>query len=109
MEGMEGNSVQKENKWTAPVFKNWNVEFWVAVLGLVIVLLPAILVKLFAFNPNMELTSESLIAQPSFNAATMLVGLVFSIYAMAKAKDNHATKTIALLALIVTIVRLLLQ
>ncbi len=109
MEEVKIEVVERTTKFSMPTFEKMNIELWMAVLGLVIGLLPAILIKLLAFSQNPMLTPDSLVAQPSFNAATVLVAFIFSTYALAKDKGHHATRTIALLALIVSIIRLLLQ
>lgn len=92
-----------------PNWQNMNLELWVGILGFIILLLPAILVKFMAFGSHPILTSTSLVTQQSFLSATVLVGLVFSLYALAYSKNNQAARTIAVIALIVAVVRLLLQ
>ncbi|MDB4939645.1 MAG: hypothetical protein JWO40_70 [Candidatus Doudnabacteria bacterium] len=97
-----------ENKAMFPTFASVDADLAAAVLSLLIVLLPGIILKIMAFNAN-ALTQPNLLATSApFVNSTLLIAFVLAVYALARAKSNPSTRTIAILTLVVCILRFIL-
>ncbi len=107
MEIQQENGIA-ERKEKFPTFKKLCWDWILGVLSLVVVLLPGILVRIFAFNPNFDTSSPSyqFVASQGFSSAVILIAFVLALIAITKAKQP-GVRTLALLALIVCILRFL--
>jgi hypothetical protein len=93
-----------------PTWERMDKGFVVSTLALVVALLPGIIARILSFGGEESMVNgQSIVYSPSFNAIVLILGLILGLTGMKMSNNNVSARTVAIFALIVCVVRILLQ